>query len=446
MRGFTTKTESEETMSRKRAVSGFHSSKFRTLGWKGSVLILVFLGAVLCCSSPARGGDPAQKPKVRAITAFIRIDRANYKAQIANTLEMLHQAKTAFERGGYQVESVRITTQPFPEYVRGLKKEEALAFFRAYGDLAGQEHFAANIGPAMLHDTDDPSAAQLLGEVLSDTKNLNASLVVAGEDGIHWKSIQAAAKLIKFVEMHTPHSQGTFNFTATAMLAPYAPFFPGSYHTGEGHQFSVAWEAANLVDEVFAGTGSNVQLAAERLRKAFAEHALETDTIAREVEKQCGWTYMGLDASSAPSRQVSIGAAIEKFLGAKIGSSGTMTAAALITQAIRSIPVKKIGYSGLMLPVLEDGLLAQRWSEGTYNIDSVLAYSAVCGTGIDTIPLPGDISEAQLARMIGDMATLAVKWHKPLSARLQPVAGKKPGDRTEFTDSSLVNTTIQPLQ
>jgi Uncharacterised ACR (DUF711) len=34
------------------------------------------------------------------------------------------------------------------------------------------------------------------------------------------------------------------------------------------------------------------------------------------------------------------------------------------------------------------------------------------------------------------MATLAVKLHKPLSARLLPVADKKPGDRTEFHDPS----------
>ena len=117
----------------------------------------------------------------------------------------------------------------------------------------------------------------------------------------------------------------------------------------------------------------------------------------------------------------------------------------MITQAVQAVPVKRIGYSGLMLPVLEDTRLAQRWSEGAYHIDSVLPYSAVCGTGLDTIPLPGDITEEQIARMIGDMATLAVKWHKPLSARLQPVANKKPGDRTEFNDPFLVNATIQPL-
>jgi hypothetical protein len=43
------------------------------------------------------------------------------------------------------------------------------------------------------------------------------------------------------------------------------------------------------------------------------------------------------------------------------------------------------------------------------------------------------------------MASLAVKWRKPLSARLQPVAGKKAGDRTEFDDPFLTNAAIQPL-
>ena len=98
-----------------------------------------------------------------------------------------------------------------------------------------------------------------------------------------------------------------------------------------------------------------------------------------------------------------------------------------------------------MVPVLEDNLLAKRWAEGTFSIDSVLAYSAVCGTGLDTIPLPGDVSLDQMERIFSDVASLAVKWNKPLSARLQPIAGKKAGEQTDFNSPSLMNSTIRPL-
>src|SRR5947209_12773791 len=69
-------------------------------------------------------------PKVRAITAFVRIDREHYQTEIAEALTMLRRAKAEIEKSGYEVESVRITTQPFSEYVRGLSREQALAFFR----------------------------------------------------------------------------------------------------------------------------------------------------------------------------------------------------------------------------------------------------------------------------------------------------------------------------
>jgi uncharacterized protein len=154
---------------------------------------------------------------------------------------------------------------------------------------------------------------------------------------------------------------------------------------------------------------------------------------------------MGVDVTPAPLGDVSIAAAIESYTGARFGSSGTMTAALIITTAVKAVPVKQIGYSGLMVPVMEDKLLARRWGEGAVSIDSLLAYSSVCGTGLDTIPLPGDVSEEQLARIFGDTASLAWKWRKPLSARLQPVKGKKAGDQTEFKDPYLFNTTIHPL-
>jgi uncharacterized protein (UPF0210 family) len=398
----------------------------------------------LACVMPLAAQELKEKPKVRAVTAFVRIDLQNYSAQIADTLKMLRRAKAIMEKGGYEVQTIRIVTQPFPEYTKNLSHDEAMKFFRAFDALATKEDFAPNIGPAMMRDTDDPAQAELLAEVLCATK-LNASIVIAAEDGIHWNAVRAAAKLVKYVSEHSPHSQGTFGFAATAMLAPNAPFYPGAYHTGAGKQFAVALEAANVVDEAFTGTKGNAKAASERLTKALGTHAAAIEKLARAAEKETGWTYMGMDPTPAPLRDVSIGAAIEKFTGARFGASGTLLAASIITAAVNAAPVKHVGYSGLMLPVLEDSRIAQRWSEGAVNLDALLAYSAVCGAGLDTIPLPGDVTVEQMERMMADVAALALKWKKPLSARLQPVAGKKAGEKTEFDDPFLVNAVIQKV-
>jgi uncharacterized protein (UPF0210 family) len=229
------------------------------------------------------------------------------------------------------------------------------------------------------------------------------------------------------------------------MLKAYSPFFPGSYHTGAGRQFAIGFEGANVVRDVFAKDKGNAEAATAGLTAALTKHASVADAAGNKVAAETGWTYMGVDPTPAPLGDVSIAAAIEAFTGARFGSSGTLTAARIITAAVKAVPQKQIGYSGLMVPVMEDKLLAERWAESTYNIDSLLAYSAVCGTGLDTVPLPGDVSLEQMERIFGDVASLATKWNKPLSARLQPIPNKKPGDRTEFQDPYLFNTTLHAL-
>jgi uncharacterized protein (UPF0210 family) len=295
----------------------------------------------------------------------------------------------------------------------------------------------------MLNADDPESQADLLVDVLKNTKSINGSLVVADENGVRWPSVGAAARtMLKLAA--TEHSQANFKFSAIALVPPLTPFFPGSYHTGFGHQFAIALESANTVAAAFQGA-PDLATARRRLVDRLGTEAMNVEELAGRVDRDTGWTYMGIDLSPAPLKNVSIAAALEALTAQPIGAPGTLTGAATITAAIRDIQVKQTGYNGLMLPVLEDSRLAQRWSEGRLSLDSLLSYSAVCGTGLDTVPLPGDVSEQPLELIIGDMASLAVKWHKPLSARLLPVTGKKPGDTTEFDDPYLVNATLQPL-
>src|ERR1700682_6853732 len=126
---------------------------FRNTGWSVFVSQLLshalLLGTILFAVVVTRS-SAAEKPKVRTITAFIRLDTSQYKQQVVDTLKMLRNAKARFQLAGYDVETIRISTQPFPEYTRRMSTQETLAFFHHFDNLAKQEGFITSIGPALI--------------------------------------------------------------------------------------------------------------------------------------------------------------------------------------------------------------------------------------------------------------------------------------------------------
>jgi len=392
---------------------------------------------------PAKA-PPNSKPHVRTITAFINLDRSQYQLQFAETAKFLGYAKTVFESRGYTVETLRIVTQPFPEYTKGLSTDDAVRFFKNLDGLADQYHVRLAIGSAYLAGTDGDAQADLLAAVLQNTKFIFGSLAVTNDSGINWPAVNAAARIIKKLSETTAHSEGNFHFAANASVPPYSPFFPGAYHTGSGRQFAIGLASAGLVNTA-AQSAPDLSATRRQIIDAFFNAAFDAEDAAQRIDREQGWIYLGLDLSPASSQGVSIGAAIETISKQPLGSSGTMTAVGVITSALKEIGARRTGYSGVMLPVLEDPTLAERWNQGRLSLDQLLSYSAVCATGLDTIPLPGDTTVEELARIIGDVATLSVKWNKPLSARLLPVKEKHAGEMTEFTDPYLINALIRPL-
>jgi uncharacterized protein (UPF0210 family) len=403
----------------------------------GLVSVILFALSCLSIAGIAQEAPVAAKPKVRTITAFVNVDRTRYQIDFSEAAEFLRTAKASFEKSGYTVQTLRIATQPFAEYTAGLSHDEAIRFYKNLDGIAQQDNVIISIGPAYLTGEDGDAQAALLADILQNTKSLYGTVVVANSAAVNWPAVKAAAHVMKVLSEKTAHSEGDFHFSALANVPPNSPFFPAAYNTGSGRRFSVGLESANTVSAAFTGA-TDIADAKRRLIDLYFQQSFDVEDISNKLDARLAWIYLGLDLSPAPGKDASIGAAIEALSKQPFGTSGTLTAAATITSALKEIGARKVGYSGLMLPVLEDPIIAERWNAG-------LVYSAVCGTGLDTIPLPGNTSEDTLARIIGDVASLSVKWNKPLSARLLPIAGKQAGERTEFTDPSLINGVIQPI-
>src|ERR1700683_1654355 len=101
--------------------------------------LIIGLLLIGCGLAPAAGNE--RKPKIRAITAFVRIDSSQYRHELEEAVTVLRQAKTAFERGGYEVQTIRITTQAFSQYVGSQSAAEALNFFKSLDDLSKRDSF-----------------------------------------------------------------------------------------------------------------------------------------------------------------------------------------------------------------------------------------------------------------------------------------------------------------
>ncbi len=300
----------------------------------------------------------------------------------------------------------------------------------------------------------------LLAEALAATEIVFASARLAGRDGrTDAAAIAAAARVIAALSSATPNGFGNLRFAALASVAPGSPFFPASYHSGGDPWLAVGPEAAALAVEAaheieddgvsssFQAVAARIQHFEENLKTRIAEHDAHIRGALKGIDEAHGVYVAGCDWSLAPHPDptCSIGAAIERVSGAPFGGPGTLAVIRACTDAIRAAGVVLIGFSGVMLPVLEDAVLAQRNAEGRYGWRDLLAFSTVCGTGLDTIPLPGDTPIEQIEGILAEVAALAGALRKPLTARLMPIPGLRTGDMTAFNFPYFVNTRVMAL-
>jgi uncharacterized protein len=394
--------------------------------------------------NPAPDAAQAAKPKIRAITFFLNLDRADYQGQIADAHKSLRFARAIFESRGYVVQNLQIATQPFPAYTRDLPAAQALEFFRKLDAIAAQDHLRISIGPAMYHLRDSETQAEQLTSILLNTQFLTGSVMVADSDGLHPNAVRAAARVIKKLSEETPNSEGALRFAALAMVAPLTPSLPAAYVDGFGHQFAISLQSADLVADAVNGAADS-QTAQQRLTEALASEAFDADALAGRVDGETGWAYVGIDLSPEPSKDDSIGASLEALSGHQAGSPQAMAAAKIVFKAIHNVSVKQTGFGAAPLAVLADRRLAQRYSEGHLSIDTLLDYFSAGTTGLDSVPLPGDITLSQLELIIVNAASQAYRLRKPMEIRLLPVTGKQAGERTNFDDPLLTNVTLQTL-
>jgi uncharacterized protein len=409
--------------------------------------VLAMLGAA-ALTPLTRGYRPAPADssagpgfRIRTITAGATVRSAGDTQTAEATLAFLKRARRDVANAGYEVQTIRMATQPFLEDVGPGVRAEALGPLQALDRVAATEGVLVSIGPALAPDGDDPDFAAWAAELVRTTQNVSFTVRVASpQRGTSPRGVTAAGDAMVAIARATPGGIGNFRFAAAANVPAGTPFFPVAYHGGSD-AVAIGLESPPLLTAGLAGANTLGE-AQQHLTELLESRLGPLERLVRDIARRERRGYTGIDVSPAPGKDASIGATIEALTGVPFGAPSTLAGCAAITDVLKSLRVKTCGYSGLMLPVLEDPVLARRASEGRFSVRDLLLYSSVCGTGLDVVPLPGDSRADRLAALIADVAALSIKLRKPLSARLFPVPDKSAGEIAHFDNPYLTDSVV----
>lgn len=375
--------------------------------------------------------------KIRTITTGI--PNPFFRSYLKQAAEFNTACRTHFEANDYEVQTTRVSSQIWNE-ARDVGK---ILKLEANAQALGIEFLSlGTISPEAQHTSEH---LELLTAVIVQSESLFATTTITKQAGqIDSYITESTANIIQQIAHQTDAGYGNLRFAALMNCPPNTPFFPAAFWRDSRTNFGIGWQAADLVQDAFTDA-PNLETALQNLKDLMEAEGQRIVSLAQAFAQKWDIKFVGIDVSPAPMGDESIADAMEEQLPGLFGERGTLTVAAGLTRTLRSLSLPLCGYSGLMLPVLEDVGLGKRSEAGHFNLDSLLLYSTVCGTGLDTIPIPGDASISQITAILTDVATLSSQLNKPLSARLFPVPGLKAGDMTQFQSPYLTNSAVMQI-
>ncbi|MDO9545515.1 MAG: DUF711 family protein [Pelolinea sp.] len=366
--------------------------------------------------------------KIRSITCFYHPGSQPIEA-ITGLAQHVAKFRNKFTSLGWDVQTTRLATVPFGLYT---KPETAIQIISQIEAAAIENGFDyLSVGPARITH---PIEYEIIPDILSSTKNVFATgMLTHNHKGISTAAIKACAKIIVKSATITVDGFSNLRFSASSKVRPFTPFFPAAYSYGSQPAFALAIEAADVAVGAFESSKTIAEGRVNMLAR-LETAAKELNTPIQELNLRWEFPFKGFDFSLAPFPEdwCSLALAMENLGVQQIGMMGSLSAAAILAETLDRGTWRKTGFNGLMLPVLEDSRLASRSIDGSFSVKDLLMFSSVCGTGLDTVPLPGDITAERIEPLLMDIAALSLRLDKPLTARLMPVPGLKSGEMTQY--------------
>jgi uncharacterized protein (UPF0210 family) len=391
---------------------------------------------------------------IRAITYSIDINKTLdqlYKNKVKRDIEIL---RSTFESKGIFVRTIRFNILPIKQNER-IDKFLFLKQINVLSELCEAlqiRWFNIAFDLIYLPKKDIQVITSIGYDIIKRLSNSFINFIVADSEQINTYAAKQCAQLILNISRLSENGYDNFRVGVSLNPKENTPFFPFSYGLQDG-SFSIAVETAQPIIKALNNNG-NLDLDEKRevINYAISEIAVRIDSIAKEVSHKYEIFYGGQDLSLAPfpDENISVIEILHKLGLDDIGSNGTLFLTAYLTGIIKGVikqkDIKAAGFNGVMYSLLEDHLMCASNDRKNLSIDQIISYSALCGCGLDMVPIPGNILIEELASIILDVAAIAVKLQKPLGVRVLPIPNKEENEFTSFDMDFLTNTRILKLK
>lgn len=403
--------------------------------------------------------------KIRTITTFLTLsnDKSTWEEELLSACSFCESVSKQFNQENYQVQSIRIVTNAFGEYLDTSSLQKAKDDLSFISSILKKSTTSLRIRFA-IGEAKTFNEISLLPELISsfgDLANACVNVNIDENEILDNTLIKESVKAVKKISEITPRGEGNFNFTVNFNCKPFIPYFPASYHDSSlENAFVIGLETPDLLVEVLKDFNQknpdlshNIALASyfNILKEALSYHCSNIknilDRFEEKIENKSSFVFKGIDSSAAPSKNCSSMVEVYKQMGLNsFGRSGTVEISSLLTKVFKSVKeLPLVGFSGLMLAVVEDEGLAKGTIDKDFDVRTLLTNSAICGIGLDTVPIEGDTPSLKIEQIMRDTGTMAFRLNKPLTVRLFPVPGLKEGDITKFESDDLCNSAVLAL-
>lgn len=363
---------------------------------------------------------------------------------ITKTKQFLAVANELFENEGFDLDAECFAVPPIcfrPESMLNYAKDVAL--------VTSETGFSeSSLGPLGPWTPEKQSNwLRLIVETLEAHKNMSLSCVISNGTNIHYDWTTFASNAIIELSARFPRESLNFQFSALANVSPYTPGFAASYSAlGQRDGFSLSLDYTSLANK----TISQLVLVSpddmmNKLKMSLEEYSQGIQTIAENISRRTGVSYVGMDTSLVPFPKDygSVVAIIETLLYPNhFGAIGTLYATSTVASILNQINVKKCGLGGVVFSVLRDQLLANYNSLGRIKISDLLLYTTVGGIGLDLVPVSGYSTSTDIEKILLSIAAISSRTSKPLVARIIPIYGRLYPDYTEFDFVTVINSRI----